>query len=189
MKNLTLILLFISSFTLLGQTTHNINWFIGASPGTLEIEEGDTVNWVWTDGAPHSVTSDPGSTDTFDSGILPSGSTFSRQFNDEGTNPYHCDVHPMMQGVIEVNPSLGIEDEIISELNFYPNPVVDYLKIESNELIVNAQLYDVNGRKLMDAPVQNKATTIYMGVFNDGVYFVTLNWETKKQTFRVVLQK
>ena len=189
MKKITLACFTLFALTMTAQTTHNINWFVGAAPGTVIVEAGDTVNWMWTDGLPHSVTSDVGSTDTWDSGILPNGSTFQRVFPNVGTNPYFCSVHPSMQGVIEVEPALGIEDENTVAFQYYPNPVKDFLFIDSNDTIDTVQLFDVNGRLLMNAPVGNKKTTVYMGVFKSGMYFVTVRSGAGVKSFQVVLDK
>ncbi len=187
MKKFTLAFFLLSAFALTAQTTHNINWFVGATPGTLAIEQGDTVNWIWTDAAPHSVTSDAGATDTFDSTILPAGSDYSRVFNDVGTNPYLCLVHPSMVGTIEVNV-LSVDENETLAFSFYPNPVIDYLNIDSVEVIDTIQLYDISGKLLMDAPINNKKATVYLGVFKSGVYFVTVQSGDSKRSLRVILE-
>ena len=186
MKKFTLAFFLLFAVTLTAQTTHNINWFVGAAPGTLAIEQGDTVNWIWTDGAPHSVTSDAGSQETFDSGVL-TGADFSFTFTEIGTNPYACIVHPSMVGVIEVN-TLGVDENDPVAFNFYPNPVKDYLSIDSAEVIDSVQLYDISGKLLMDAPVNNKKTTVYMGVFKSGLYFVTVRTGDTKRSLRIILE-
>ncbi|QNJ98520.1 T9SS type A sorting domain-containing protein [Constantimarinum furrinae] len=189
MKRILLSLLALFAFAInYAQTTHNINWFTGASPGTTIVASGDTVNWIWTDGASHSVTSDSGSTETFDSGILPNGSTYNRVFTDPGSNPYFCVVHPMMQGTIEV-ALIGVEEDRHLTFQYYPNPVKDYLKIDSPLIIDSVQLFDYNGKLLMDAPVANKATNIYMGVFPEGLYFLTVRSGDAVKAIQVVLDK
>ncbi|MCH7784977.1 MAG: T9SS type A sorting domain-containing protein [Bacteroidetes bacterium] len=189
MKKITFLLFALAAFSLSAQTTHNINWFFGAAPGTLIIDEGDTVNWIWTDGFFHSVTSDIGATDTFDSGILPNGSMYSRVFNTPGTNPYFCLIHIPMVGVIEVTEVLGIDDNEEVSFQYYPNPVKDYLRIDSNDVIDSVQLFTINGKMLMDAPVKNKSTNIYMGVFQSGIYFLTVRSGDKVNTIQVILDK
>jgi plastocyanin len=68
-------------------------------PGTLTIEVGDTVTWTNNDSAPHTATADD---DTFDSGSLAQGDTFSHTFEEAGTFPYVCTFHPNMVGEIVV---------------------------------------------------------------------------------------
>ncbi len=76
------------------------------SPATLTIKVGTTVTWTNTTSAPHTVTSDDGT--TFDSGIntplSPNGGTFSHTFTKAGTYAYHCQIHPFMKATIIVQP-------------------------------------------------------------------------------------
>ncbi len=46
MKRFLLVLFLLFAYTLTAQTTHNINWFVGVTPETHPIEQGDTVNWI-----------------------------------------------------------------------------------------------------------------------------------------------
>lgn len=69
------------------------------TPGTVSIQPGDTVNWVWFSvGFNHSVTSGSnGHPDGFfDSGIHKDPFTFSFTFPNAGTFPYYCIPHLSM---------------------------------------------------------------------------------------------
>lgn len=65
--------------------------------GTLTVEEGTTVTWVWED-APveHNVVADD-----FESPLQAEG-TFTHTFEETGTYEYHCAPHPFMTGTITV---------------------------------------------------------------------------------------
>ena len=84
------------------------------TPGGFEVSTGDTVIWSWDAGPNHTVTSDPGQKDPFDSdpGVAPAavshatGFTFSHTFNQTGTYRYLCRVHGF-RGVIIVTDALG----------------------------------------------------------------------------------
>lgn len=72
------------------------------SPQTLRVAPGTRVTWVNCERAgvdPHTATADDGA---WGSNLLFSGDQFSRDFNTEGTFPYHCVPHPAMQAVIIV---------------------------------------------------------------------------------------
>ena len=69
------------------------------NPTALTIAKGATVTWTNDDSTTHTVTSDTGA---FDSGNLSPGATYTRQFNDTGTFPYHCTIHPFMKATITV---------------------------------------------------------------------------------------
>ena len=72
------------------------------SPGTITINQGDTVTWVNNGPTPHSATSSNG---VFDTGIFPKGQSRSHTFNEAGTFAYICTPHPFMKGTVVVQAS------------------------------------------------------------------------------------
>jgi plastocyanin len=68
-------------------------------PATLNIPVGTTVTWHNNDTAPHTVTARDNS---FDSGSLANGGTFSHTFQEKGTFEYYCKIHPNMAGKVTV---------------------------------------------------------------------------------------
>lgn len=76
------------------------------SPNPIEIKAGETVLWVNDDSSRHTATSRDGGTerveDTFDSGILRNGNSFSFTFEEEGEYHYFCLLHPRMVGTVIV---------------------------------------------------------------------------------------
>ena len=73
----------------------------GFAPATLTVAKGTKVEWSNASDAPHTVTSDSGTT-LASSIISPSGGTFDFTFTQPGTYTYHCTVHPYMKGTIVV---------------------------------------------------------------------------------------
>ena len=73
------------------------------NPSTLTITAGTTVTWQ-NGSITHTVTSDAGSAQTFDSGNIGNGGTFTQTFNTAGTYAYHCKIHVAsgMTGTITV---------------------------------------------------------------------------------------
>jgi plastocyanin len=73
-------------------------------PATLTVSPGTRVTWVNCE-APgveaHTATADDG---TWGSQLMSAGGTFSRDFNDVGSFPYHCTPHPVMRATIIVQP-------------------------------------------------------------------------------------
>lgn len=77
---------------------------IAFSPAALSVPAGTTVTWRQTDAGFHTVTSGgvaQGSAGvtaepdgTFDSGRIAKGDTFEFTFQDPGTYPYYCAIHP-----------------------------------------------------------------------------------------------
>ncbi|MDP9111140.1 MAG: plastocyanin/azurin family copper-binding protein [Candidatus Eremiobacteraeota bacterium] len=96
-------------------------------PASITIDAGDTIQWTFPTGEPHTVTllgprsAPPPPTDpsvpapaggtTYDgstytsSGFVLLGKTYSLQFNKPGTYAYFCLLHKGMQGTITVNPA------------------------------------------------------------------------------------
>lgn len=85
---------------------------IAYNPPTVQVHAGDTVVWTNHDPNGHSVTSDPGSAETFDSSpvgcplvasaCLARDRSFSHTFSTAGSFSYHCRVHASMHGTVVV---------------------------------------------------------------------------------------
>ena len=81
-------------------------------PADLHVHVGDTVTWVNSDTLPHTVTSvnptgaeKPSSDDEnglFDSGFMSGGDEWSYTFDAEGEYYYYCQLHPWMEGSVNV---------------------------------------------------------------------------------------
>lgn len=71
------------------------------APTGLTISPGTMVTWQDVSSLAHTVTSDVGSTETFDKPVAPL-STVSHLFSTSGTFGYHCEVHAGMTGNITV---------------------------------------------------------------------------------------
>ena len=70
------------------------------SPLTLTVKTGTKVTWTNKDTVTHTVTADNGA---FNSGLLPSGNSFSFTFTQAGTYSYHCNIHHSMMATIVVH--------------------------------------------------------------------------------------
>jgi plastocyanin len=72
------------------------------TPDVLTVPAGTEVVWMNQDNTRHTVTSDDNT--TFASSLLGAGDTFSHRFDEPGTFPYHCSVHPSMTAQVVVQP-------------------------------------------------------------------------------------
>lgn len=66
-------------------------------PDTVTVNAGQTVRFVQDDDAPHTVTGD-----SFDSGNLDKGKSWSHTFDKPGTYAYFCAYHTYMKGSVVV---------------------------------------------------------------------------------------
>ena len=69
------------------------------TPADLNIAAGTAVTWVNSDATSHTTTSNVAG---WDSGIVAPGGRFSFVFQNTGTFPYHCVIHPGMVGTVVV---------------------------------------------------------------------------------------
>jgi plastocyanin len=69
-------------------------------PQTLTVAVGTTVTWTNRDDIPHTVVSDGG---VFKSKARDTEEMFSYTFDQAGTYPYHCSIHPKMTGQVVVH--------------------------------------------------------------------------------------
>ena len=75
-------------------------------PPSVTINAGDTVEWINSDTAAHTVTGGSpaeGPSGVFDSSLILGGAIYSNTFNDAGNFKYFCMVHPWMVGNVQVN--------------------------------------------------------------------------------------
>src|SRR4051794_737004 len=104
MKNRVRWLFFLFSFALSASswgataTVDISNFLFVPTPRTINV--GDAVRWTNNDGVPHTTTST--GAETWDSGSLSQGGTFSHTFPTAGTFDYFCGIHPEMHGTIIV---------------------------------------------------------------------------------------
>jgi plastocyanin len=76
------------------------------SPAVITVPRGTTVTWVNQDSASHTVISDAqGSVAQgalFTSNSMANGASYSFKFDNPGSYPYHCSIHPAMKATVIV---------------------------------------------------------------------------------------
>jgi plastocyanin len=75
------------------------------SPNPLEVAAGTTVTWTNQDDIDHTVTAGTPERPEglFDGSLDGEGATFNFTFDDPGTYPYFCSIHPSMLGQVRVS--------------------------------------------------------------------------------------
>jgi plastocyanin len=76
------------------------NWHY--DPAEITVPAGTPVVWFNQGKEEHTVTSDPGSKEKFDSGYKKRGASWQRAFSRPGRYTYHCTPHPWMKGAVVV---------------------------------------------------------------------------------------
>lgn len=174
MKTALLLLVFIS-FGVQAQTTYDLNWEMGIGTNIdLTINVGDKVRWTWTDTFSHTVQSEIGSTETFNSGTKTGlGSSYIQTFTVTGTNPYKCGFHPFtMAGTITVASSLDIEEYSIKNFTISPNPAYKQLSLQiPNGIdIKSISIFDLLGHVIYSS--NSFENNIDISNLNKGLYFI-----------------
>jgi amicyanin len=72
------------------------------NPPTMTVKAGAIVRWVNNDEVPHTVIFTKESGLACGTGIMSSSQSCSVKFDETGTFPYTCSIHPSMQGTIIV---------------------------------------------------------------------------------------
>lgn len=88
-------------------TTFSSGLPYGFSPANITVVIGlnNTVLWSNNGGTTHTTTSfPPGQAESWNSGDLNVGQTFTFTFSTAGTYTYYCAIHPFMRGTIIVKP-------------------------------------------------------------------------------------
>jgi plastocyanin len=72
------------------------------NPSCLQVAVGTAVTFVNDDSVAHTVTTDAGQVESFDSGSLAPAASFVHTFNVAGTIALHCSIHPSMHATVAV---------------------------------------------------------------------------------------
>jgi plastocyanin len=80
-----------------GAAAQQVKTYFIPNPDTVSANS--QVTWNNKDIAPHTATATDGS---FDTGIINVGSSGSATVKTQGSVPYHCTIHPWMNGVLQV---------------------------------------------------------------------------------------
>jgi len=136
-------------------TIHNVSIVDFAfNPQSTNVTAGDSVKWTNNGSFDHTSTSDSG---VWNSGTIPSGSSFTRQFSTPGSFPYHCAIHTSMLATVIVSPtsvgdenSAGVPKNYILQQNF-PNPFNSSTRISfylPKKGKVNLEVYNILGQRI-----------------------------------------
>lgn len=97
-----------------------------------------------------------------------------------------------VQQPFEISEVLGTEDfsGLIKDLKIYPNPTVNELTLNltnENNLVLNFQILDVNGRVLKNEKILTNETNIAFSSLPSAIYFLKiLNQNKEVKTFKII---
>ncbi len=89
-------------------------------------------------------------------------------------------VYVSLVGPIE---DIGLEEELASVVNTYPNPANNYITIDANNTVISSvKLYSVEGKLLRNYATNESTVVIERNELTNGLYFIEL--EINKQTIK-----
>ncbi len=133
-------------------------------PSSLEIRVHDTISWSNDDTAAHTVTSGTpnGPDGIFDSSLFMSGSNYEFTFDDAGTYPYFCMVHPWMKGEIVVKE---INDRMVNEIAVgEPSPVAPENSTTISEPVMEPPVVKPTVPEPPVAPTEKRAAPVQVTI-------------------------
>ena len=104
------------------------------TPSSLVVPKGGTVTFDNTSVTTHTATSDDG---FFDAGTISGGASVTVAFPSAGGFPYHCRIHPVMHGLIEVPVTLSKRGSV---------PKGSRIAVRFASADVNGTTYDIQRR-------------------------------------------
>ncbi len=193
-----------------GAIVHQVNIFdFGYNPSNVTVTQGDTVRWTNTGPSTHTSTSNSGSLDPWNSGLLSASQSYQRQFNVVGNFGYHCTPHPFMTGTITVEQAtdVGSRDNPVLPSTFqlrqnYPNPfnastVISYVMPVAGEVTVT--IYNMLGQlvKRFEQGKQNPGEHVIIwdgtntagNAVSTGIYFYKLEAGVLNQVCKMTFIK
>jgi len=170
-------------------------------PSTVVITAGGTVTWENVDNAAHTASSGTaagGPDGVFDSSLIMASGSYSVTFDDEGTYPYFCMVHPWMSGTVIVeaeaahgddhaeemegmkemghgdeHTASGIEDISDQFTTTVTSGVIHHIGANSDDDTLLVHLFGADDDGELKITLNSKIIT----PFDDGIYFVLVDHE------------
>lgn len=88
---------------------------------------------------------------------------------------------------VTVTVTLNSKDVVKDTFSYFPNPVVDYLNIESSSIITNIEVYDLNGRFIFTTSSNSGKGKLNMSLLQAATYIVKVT--TDNSVKRIVVIK
>ena len=88
--------------------------------------------------------------------------------------------------IFGVRTNLGLEDLAQSEIALYPNPTSNTIFVEANTQIDKIQVFDLMGRKVLDASPLAEKAELNLSYLTTGIYMAVISSEGKKTVKKIV---
>ncbi|MFN3942407.1 MAG: GEVED domain-containing protein [Flavobacterium sp.] len=85
-----------------------------------------------------------------------------------------------------VDSALSTNTVALSELKYYPNPVVDVLNLTNNTAIERVEIYNLLGQQVMQVKTNATQTSVQVGELAKGAYIVKAYADGVEHTFKII---
>lgn len=82
--------------------------------------------------------------------------------------------------------TLGNDNFVFSNLNYFPNPVKNSLTISNESLIDSVEITSILGQQMLSQKITGLQTEINMSGFSRGIYFVKITSEGQEKTVKIL---
>ncbi|MEZ7495394.1 T9SS type A sorting domain-containing protein [Leeuwenhoekiella aequorea] len=188
------IFIFIVAASISAQETHIIDWKSGSKSlqSTLEVEVGDTVQWVFGESLPQNVINTSfGTPSSFGlRKFQTKGSIYEYVFDKKGIYTFESSSKKGLKGAIKVTDSKSFFTKDKEGYKIYPNPVKDRIffenPAESDPLEIT--FYDVLGKQVKRNLMSSSMAQNGMDVseLKRGVYLVQIDNGIRSFTQKLV---
>ncbi|MGO4911857.1 T9SS type A sorting domain-containing protein [Leeuwenhoekiella sp. W20_SRS_FM14] len=188
------ILVFVVVASISAQETHIIDWKSGSKSlqSTLEIEVGDTVQWVFGETIPQNLmnTSFGTSTNFGLRKLQVKGSVYEFVFDKKGIYTFESSFKKSLKGSIKVTDSKSYFLKEKEGYKIYPNPVKDriYFENPAESDPLEITFYDVLGKQVKRNLLSSSMAQSGMDVseLKRGVYLVQIDNGSRSFTQKLV---
>jgi len=87
---------------------------------------------------------------------------------------------------VYVTITLGVNDFDLTQLNYYPNPTADLLTISYNQPIVKVEVFDLNGRMVMNRDFDKETVELDFSRLSSGTYMLNIKTKDSSQFVKIV---
>lgn len=181
-----------------------VNSNFSFSPATLTIQQGDNVNFELASihdavEVSQSVWNANGNSPEIGFSVPFGGGNVSAAQLTPGTHYYVCSPHASsgMKGRIIVQPISGLtENEVVNDIQLYPNPVVNELNVRfdlSGSYLLEVKLFDLQGKLANVLFAKNQVAGPFVQTFDlagktaPGMYLVKMTLGEKSVFKKIVV--
>ncbi|PTM01405.1 MAG: hypothetical protein DA407_15970, partial [Bacteroidetes bacterium] len=94
-----------------------------------------------------------------------------------------------LEGITDIvldGTNLGLEDNEVSSISAYPNPVSDFWNVQAKEAITEIEVFNVLGQTVIAVSPNSNIYQMDMTLLDVGIYLANIKTETGNRTIRII---